>query len=381
MKKILFDLSVCQPIGNSKYHGGGVYGYIVFEALANKYPQDIIAYYDDKRYLPDNIINVIKNREILVKTVKDNTISNLFICKEFKSLYSPLWSNSYFELFKLNVPIILTQHGLRALEMNRDEYEQIYTKNIIDYLKALIKKTPFYNLIQNKYFYSYRKIFLYDNIKFITVSEHSKASIEYFFPSVDTNRIKVYFSPNTSINTNSSINSEEKYYLIVSANRWLKNAYRAIQAFDRLFERHKNLKGKVIVTGVSDNSRILKGLKSRERFITKGYVKRDDLENLYKNAYALIYPSLNEGFGYPPIEVMKYGIPVIASSFASISEICGDAPLYVNPYSIDEIAIRIIELEDKKIYDHCKTKSINRYNTIYKKQESDLEELINYIMS
>lgn len=381
MNKILFDLSVCQPIGKSKFHGGGVYGYIVFKALASKYPKRILAYYDDTCYIPADIIDLIKNNDISFEIKQKNSLVELYNRKKFEKLYSPLWSNSYFRLFDFNVPIILTQHGLRALEMNRDSFEQIYANSKLEYFKSILKKTGIYHFIQKRYYKSFEKIFKYENIKIVTVSEHSKASILHYFPFVDKDNIKVFYSPNTSGEIITKPDYKDKYYLIVSANRWLKNAYRAILAFDKIFQNNKDMEGTVIVTGIADNSRLLLKLKNRNRFLTKGYMERDVLEQLYQNAYALIYPSLNEGFGYPPIEVMKYGIPVIASSFASISEICGDAPLYVNPYSIDEICMRILELEDDTIYKNKKLKSERQYQLVKSKQEQDLDNLVEYIIN
>ena len=380
MNRVLFDLSVCQPIGNSKFHGGGVYGYVVFSALVNKYSSQVIAYYDECRYLPKSIKILIKRYKVSVKTVQSDSILSLYKNNEFDRLYSPLWSNSYFNLFEHNVPIILTQHGLRALEMNRDHFESFYARNIIDYTKTIIKKTLLFKVLQKKYYRSFEKIFLYENMKIITVSEHSKASIKHFYPFVDEKRINVCYSPNTSINASPKKETQEKYYLIVSANRWLKNAYRAILALDRIFQNHRGVVGKVIITGISEDSKLLSGLKNKNRFTTKGYLEREDLESLYQNAYALIYPSLNEGFGYPPIEAMKYEVPVIASSFASISEICGDAPLYVNPYSIDEICMRILELEDPCIYNYRKERSRNQYQIVKNRQDCDLWKLVEFIM-
>lgn len=381
MNTILFDLTVCQPIGKSKFHGGGVYGYIVFEALAKTYGSNVIAYYDSTRFIPQNIINIISKFNIRTFNSTDISISNLYVQKIFDTLYTPLWDNKYFKLFKLNIPIIVTQHGLRALEMNRDKYERVYSTNLKDYVKSLIKQTPVYNLIQKKYFNAFTSLFQYKNLKIITVSEHSKASILHYFPFINKNNIKTFYSPNTSLPIEKTKSDNGKYYLIVSANRWLKNAYRAIQALDKVFSNHPEIQGNVIITGVTKDSRLLAKVINKKRFIVSGYLEREELERLYQNAYALIYPSLNEGFGYPPIEAMRYGVPVIASSFASISEICGDAPLYVNPYSIDEISMRIIELENQKIYDDCSIKSVKRYQLIHAKQESDLQQLVSYIIS
>lgn len=69
-----------------------------------------------------------------------------------------------------------------------------------------------------------------------------------------------------------------------------------------------------------------------------GYVKDQYLPALYREAVAFIYPSLYEGFGLPPLEAMASGIPVIVSKGSSLPEVVGDAGLYIDPLSVDELA-------------------------------------------
>ena len=105
------------------------------------------------------------------------------------------------------------------------------------------------------------------------------------------------------------------------------------------------------------------------------------LDTLHRNAYCFVYPSLAEGFGYSPLESMKYEVPVIASSVSSIPEICGDAVLYTNPKSIPEIKNRILQILDHEIYNEIKNKCLKHYKKIAKKQDKDLDALIKYILS
>ncbi|SKA93123.1 Glycosyltransferase involved in cell wall bisynthesis [Prosthecobacter debontii] len=68
-----------------------------------------------------------------------------------------------------------------------------------------------------------------------------------------------------------------------------------------------------------------------------GFVPDSDLPGLYRRAGALVYPSLFEGFGMPPVEAMACGCPVISSAAGSLTEVVGDAALIIDPESIDSI--------------------------------------------
>lgn len=109
------------------------------------------------------------------------------------------------------------------------------------------------------------------------------------------------------------------------------------------------------------------------------YLAETDLVNAYKNCYALIFPSFFEGFGYPPIEAMKYGKPILASNTTSIPEVCGDAPLYFSPIYESDIYRCFIQLSDKN-YKFYSQKSLKRYQEVTKRQEEDLLKLLELIV-
>ncbi len=67
----------------------------------------------------------------------------------------------------------------------------------------------------------------------------------------------------------------------------------------------------------------------------------EDLANYYFNAKALIYPSKNEGFGFPPLEAMSYGCPVITSDNEAINESVGKASLKFDPLNYEDICDKI----------------------------------------
>ena len=107
------------------------------------------------------------------------------------------------------------------------------------------------------------------------------------------------------------------------------------------------------------------------------YVDIDKLESLYKYCDLFLYASLNEGFGMPPLEAMKYGKTCIVSGVCSLPEICGDAVYYVNPYDINEIASRILNAAMVKI---TPNKVITQYSKIHERQENDLDKLCEFII-
>jgi glycosyltransferase involved in cell wall biosynthesis len=68
------------------------------------------------------------------------------------------------------------------------------------------------------------------------------------------------------------------------------------------------------------------------------------LKALYAHALGLVFPSLYEGFGLPPLEAMACGCPVAAARAASLPEVCGDAALYFDPHDVDDIAAALRRL-------------------------------------
>ena len=80
------------------------------------------------------------------------------------------------------------------------------------------------------------------------------------------------------------------------------------------------------------------------------YIKEAELTSLYKKAQAMVYPSLYEGFGLPPLEAMQCGCPVICSNTSSLPEVVGDAGITFCPENVTELKHALYQvLTDKKI--------------------------------
>ena len=395
--RFLYDLSATQPSPESKFHGGGAYGEIVFFKLLEYLDKiTLVAYYDAASYINPDIIEAIKKHNITLYDLNKISVAEIIEKEKIDRAYSAMLNlNQHWPLG--SVQVYTTVHGLRTLEMPFDSIMFSYMTSLKEKIKFLLFVTVAQKLYLKKMLEINGRLANDDRINIITISNHSLASIKSFFPDNMNRKIPVFASPtfeqlenyapikDSPIMNNANLQSfsvtEKKFFLITSAARWTKNALRAVFAFDEIFSDDIATDFKVVLTGVTNKKIFTKKLKNPDRFVFLDYVDRNILNLLAKNAYGFIYPSLNEGFGYPPIESMRYGVPVAASGTSSVPEICGDAVLYFDPYSISEIKNRIIQLLNSDIYNQLIEKSKKQYEFISSKQKKDLELLADYLIS
>ena len=115
-------------------------------------------------------------------------------------------------------------------------------------------------------------------------------------------------------------------FLLYPANPWPhKNHPRLYEAFALVRRQRPELR--LVLTGTGHAAALPQGVESR------GRVPADDLVRLYQTGSALVFPSLYEGFGLPPLEAMACGCPVAASNATSLPEVCGDAAELFDPFS------------------------------------------------
>lgn len=376
--KILYDLIAAQSNISGKSHGGGKYAIIVFyELLKRRVSFECI--WDSSKYLREDILEECKNKDIVLYDVRFNDLENIIINGHYDIFYSAL---PFYcpQIKKTKTKYIGTLHGLRGMEMPKDPFFFLYRLSLKEKIKIYLSNycTTWWKKWERK---KYTFIMNQPNFSYIAVSQHTKYSILSYFPNIKENLIRVYYSPPTSVEYEIGPYAIEKYFLLVSANRPEKNVLRALMALDELFtERKEFMDLKVYITGATEFS-FRHNLKNKTKFHFLGYVDERTLDSLYKGAYCFIYPSLNEGFGYPPLEAMHYGVPVIASSFASINEICGEAVLYFNPLDYKELKARILQMFlDESIRKILLAKARKRYLEITSRQKEDLERLVDFIL-
>lgn len=398
--KLLYDLTATQPSPESKFHGGGAYGEVVFFKMLeylDKFQMHCV--YNAKSYINPGILKVIEENKIPLYDINKTNIESIIKENKIDRAYSAMLNlNQNWPID--NIDIYTTVHGLRTIEMPFDKNMLYYTSSLKEKIKDILFMTVAKKFYLKKMHNINGRIVRDKRIKTITISNHSLASINSFYPETISYNIPVFATPlppppsfihNKLYMNEENINysskdleklgiQEGKYFLITSAARWIKNTLRAVEALDSLFSDKTALNFKVIITGVTNTKIFTKKLKNSNNFIFLNYVDRSLLQILTQKQYAFIYPSLNEGFGAPPIESMQYGIPVIASGTSSIPEVCGDAAIYFDPYSVSEIKNRIIQLLNPDIYSSYKEKAIKRYQQVAEMQERDLTGLVDYIL-
>lgn len=199
-----------------------------------------------------------------------------------------------------NVPLRNVQARARVVTMH-----DVYHLDHFDEM-SLAKR------LYAKHFYK-RAISLSDLV--ITVSHFSKERILFHFPEAE-GKIEVIHSGCDHLEEEEEMEGlPDDYFLFVGSSKPHKN-FQAVQtAMQAIPEAHLVAAGMPPLGKVSDAK----------------------LKTLYKRAKALIFPSLYEGWGLPPIEAMRLGCPVIASNRASIPEACGDAALFFDPEKPEEL--------------------------------------------
>ncbi len=374
MNRILFDLWQAQPLAGWKFHGGGEYIKSVFRYLLENFEDrtSVSVFYDPELYIDDWIKELLSLKKISIFHIKkESDIQNILEKKRFDVFYSGL-PYAYGEM-KIPPKTFFcgTIHGLRQIEKPSDLYSCKYRRTI----KPLIAYF-FQNFLKRKAINKYgRTIAKLDSI--FCVSNHTKYAVKNFFPNLDK-PIYTFYTPQKVAETCDLEHSgvSGKFILLISCNRFEKNSYRAIRALDGLFTKGLLQKYKVIAVGKLPK-KIAGTINNSNRFINLDYVSTQKLEGLYADCDFFLYPTLNEGFGMPPLEAMKYGKTCVVSGVCSVPEICGDAVYYINPYDIQEMQTRILFAAENKI----PTERIaERLRLISEKQNADLNALCKHLV-
>jgi glycosyltransferase involved in cell wall biosynthesis len=140
-------------------------------------------------------------------------------------------------------------------------------------------------------------------------------------------------------------NVDGRYLLCVGTLEPRKNLARSVQAFARVAREESDCFLVIVGAPGWRNDAFERELGSAgELVVVTGRVSEDELVRLYGGAACLLFPSLGEGIGFPVIEAMACGTPVVTSDRTSLPELAGDAGLLVDPTDPDAIAAAALRL-------------------------------------
>lgn len=204
----------------------------------------------------------------------------------------------------------------------------------------------------------------------IAVSKTTKKDIikEY---SVPDEKISVIYNGYENIESlttsHQPLTTNHPYFLYVGTIQPRKNLSTLIGAFSQFHTKHPSFK--LIIAGkkgwlYENIFQQVSQLQMTKSIIFPGYVDNDEKVKLYQGATAYILPSLYEGFGIPILEAMSYKCPVIASFSSSLPEIGGEACLYFDPNSVNDLLNKMETLiSDKTLVKNLIEKGTKRIDS------------------
>ena len=241
------------------------------------------------------------------------------------------------------IPLILTLHDIIFMEP-RDKSNKSFYQN----MGWLYRR-----LVVPRILKKCRRI--------ITVSNYEKNNIESRLGIPQEKMVMIYNGYNDWFKPIQDLNQVYKKYIDVQGYFFFlgntdpkKNTERTLIAYSKYLER-SNVKRKLLMADL-DNE-YLKAIIEKNhieniwrRVVIPGYIVNKDLPYIYNNAFAFLYTSLRESFGIPLLEAMACGTPVITSNTSSMPEIGGPDAILVNPEDSDEIANKMIQLEEDDLF-------------------------------
>ena len=252
---------------------------------------------------------------------KENILQSLtFLEKKDFDVFHPTYYNPYF-IEHLKKPLVITIHDL-IYELFPEFFPP--SDKTAQQKKILIKKA--------------------DHI--ITVSNNTKFDLIKYY-GIDESKISVIYHGvrRSDSNSESDFNLRKRYLLYVGDRRGYKNFYFFIHSVSDILEKYElNL----VCAGnpfTPEEKSLIETLNISSR-VQQYYVSENDLTVMYRRALAFVFPSLYEGFGMPILEAFANGCPVVLANTACFTEIAGEAAMYFDPKSKQDICSQIEKISN-----------------------------------
>lgn len=389
---ILFDcISLQKFIG-----GGSEYTYFFFNKLLERAKNNEIKLYGvySSNLRLDFYEKFIGDFKIKLVDIEKSQLRDFIQKNKINTFFIGIAQRYYtYDLTNLPCRIVIVCHDVSELVLLYDKnFTSMARKKLepiahprIQQIKEFIKYFIHF-FIEKKYIKSIyekhknlEKLLQEKNVFVVTVSNYSKYSLLYYFNNI-ANPIRVYTPPHKISNEIGQykpentvlkhlVESKKKFFLLVSCTRFHKNAAIFVEQWKKFCQITNNMYYGVLLGDVQVKE---------ENIITLPFLSGDDLEYAYQNSFCLVFASVAEGYGSPPMEAMKYSIPIVCSNVTSMPEIYGSSLVYFSPYYPEDLFRALLFIIEH--YEEYKEKSKEKYNEILQKQLLDSKKLEDFIM-
>lgn len=315
---------------------------------------------------------IFSHQDVYLNSSPNINKKNIKIVVDKPEFDGHYYFHNYFTWRKIILPIRLQKcdaqifHQISNFGVPPQRIPQKIVLTVHDIVPKILPKLEFENLYDQITYESEMKESLVRAAKIIYISKSTKKDVEKYFSryfSIKKGKV-IYNGLNKFSNDDRKIKPKKFNFSYLICNAGFtekKNTDSVIYAFALFLKTHQNFSNlKLIITGAFDNpvkkkfykklKNITKKTKLNKKVIFIGGISRAELGSYIKGASALLYLSKYEGFGFPPLEGMSLGCPVITSNISSMPEVVGKAAITVNPMDIKTVASKIYEiLHDEKL--------------------------------
>ncbi len=316
----------------SKMEGFGNYSYELVRRITKNHPEQSFVLFFDRAVDP-----------------KFEFTSNVQTVVLFPPTRHPLLWILWFEwslkraMKKYRINLLWTPDGFCSLRSKVPQIATIHDLNFEHYPKDL----PWLVSIYFRFFFPK---FTRKAKRILTVSRFSKADIVEKY-GVSNNKISVIYNgiseeyrvqtPDEISETRRQYSYGKPYFIFVGSLHPRKNVHRLVEAFSEFSKT--NLEIDLVIVGNAmwkqEEFHLTKETKERVHFL--GHLSTSELSRVTGAAFALSYVPYFEGFGIPLVEAMRCGVPIISADTSCLPEIAGDAAIYCDPFSVQDITAKL----------------------------------------
>ncbi len=335
--RILLDPQI---FGQQTYGGISRYYTEIFSELEKRKDVEVILPidYTDNFYLKTSkLLSKNKLRASLYSILAFLKISTKTLRKkQTEKLLGQLCRDSNFDVF---VPTYYNPYFLELIE------EKPFVLTVYDMIHEIF---PQYFSDDPYRVTEYKKQLIYKATRIIAVSKNTKNDILKIFPDIDAEKIHViYHGSSIKIENHIKVKLPPNYILYVGSRADYKNFKFLVDAVSPILKENPDLILLAAGGGIFTDDEInYIHKKALSKQIHQKNFEENELGQFYKNANFFIFPSQYEGFGIPVLEAMACGCPIILSNSASFPEVAGDAGIYFDNNSENDLRRKIRLLLD-----------------------------------